>query len=425
MPRRDLPCAEAACDGAEPAILVVDDRPANLVAFEATLAPLGQPIVTAATGEQALQLLPRGDYALILIDVQMPGMGGFELATLIQADARFASIPIIFVTALHHDTTHVFSGYAHGAVDYLLKPFEPEMLRAKVRVFSELYRAHRTVRLQAQLLHEHQLGEIERRNEERFRGLTRARLLEREHLAREEAEAANRMKDQFLATVSHELRTPLNAILGWTQVMRTGVLQGERLSKAIDTIERNARTQARLVNELLDISRIASGKLVLELGPCVLDEIVAEVLESIRHKAEAKRVAIRREAGAPPISIVGDAARLRQVLSNLLLNAVKFTPVEGRVDIRASAHDGYARVVFEDTGEGIEPAFLPFVFDRFRQGRPDAHASGGLGIGLSIARHLVELHGGRLVAESEGPGRGARFTVSVPVAGPRPAATSA
>jgi hypothetical protein len=521
---------------AEPAILVVDDRPANLLAFRAILEPLGQPLVTATTGQEALRHLLQREFALLLVDVQMPGMDGFELAALIKSNPRFAGIPIIFVTALQPDATRIFSGYAHGAVDYLLKPFEPEMLRAKARVFSELYRAQRTVRQQAQLLHQHELRELERRNDERFRGLTeslpfpvwgvkpdgtiyacnrawteysglslentgpmfaslwvhrrdlesaqtiwqratqtstsfdvecrlrcghdasyrwhllravpqrgtrsetaswivagvdidaqkmaqeeRARLLEREQHARVQAEAANRMKDEFLAMVSHELRTPLNAILSWTRVVRTGVLEGERLSQGLETIDRNAQTQARLINDLLDVSRIVSGKLLLELAQYNLDEILREVVEAIRPAAEAKRIGIHAVDGVPPIRLVCDRVRLRQVLSNLVSNALKFTPAEGRVNVRAAAEGGYARVVVEDTGDGIEPDFLPFVFDRFRQEvRSDGQQREGLGLGLSIAKHLVELHGGQLVAESQGRGRGARFTVLVPTAGPGP-----
>jgi len=370
----------------EPAILVVDDRPANIVAFLAVLEPLGQPVVTATTGQEALRHLLQRDFALMLIDVQMPGMDGFELARSIKSHPRLAAIPIIFVTALSRDATHVFDGYAHGAVDYLLKPFEPAMLRAKVRVFAELYRAQRTVRQ-----------------------------LEREQRAREQAEAANRMKDEFLATVSHELRTPLNAILSWARLVRTGALDAARLSKAIDTIERNAQAQARLVDDLLDVSRVVCGKLLLHVGPLDLRAVVGEAIDMLRPAAEAKGVAIHWSEDGSRIPMVGDALRLRQVVCNLVANAVKFTPSEGRIDVRADAQDGYSRVVVEDTGRGIGADFLPNLFDRFRQeAPPKGREPEGLGIGLSIVKHLVELHGGSVVAESEGPGRGARFTVVVP-----------
>ncbi|MGH7436733.1 MAG: ATP-binding protein [Polyangiaceae bacterium] len=523
----------------EPAILVVDDRPANLLAFQAVLKPLGQPVVTAESGKEALRQLLRREFALLLIDVQMPNMDGFELATRIQSYPRLAGIPIIFVTATSHESSYVFRGYAHGAVDYLLKPFEPELLRAKARVFSELYRAHQTIRAQAQRLHENELREIERRGEERFHRLTESmplpvwavradgaigacnrawteysglsledtgvmlaahwvdesdvaraheawrsgtqsaapfdmecrlrcandashrwhllravperaapasagswivaavdidarkmaqehhvRLLEREHDAREQAEAANRMKDEFIATVSHELRTPLTAILGWTQVLRTGALHEERLSQGLETIERNARAQAALVNDLLDVSQIVSGKLHLEPGLCDVGEVVGEVVDAVRPATDAKRIAVDWPGGASPMALHADRRRLRQIVSNLLSNAVKFTPPGGTIRVRAHDRGPFVHVVVEDTGEGIAQDFLPFVFDRFRQqARADALATEGLGIGLSIAKHLVELHGGQLLAESEGRGQGARFTIVLPTAGqPSPAA---
>jgi signal transduction histidine kinase len=408
---------------AEPAILVVDDLPANLLAFQAVLEPLGQPIATATSGHEALKQLLRRDFALLLVDVQMPEMDGFELAARIQPHPRLARIPIIFVTATNPDASNVFRGYAHGAVDYLLKPFEPELLRAKARVFSDLYRAQQTIRIQAERLHEAELREIERRNEERIHRLTKA-MLEREREAREQAESANRMKDEFLATVSHELRTPLNAILGWTQVVRTGSLQEDRLSHAIETIERNARAQAALVNDLLDVSRIVSGRLYIELGPCFIDEVVDEVVNATRPAADAKRIALQWLRDLGPLPIHGDRLRLRQVVSNVLSNAVKFTPPGGKVGIRALRDGPSVNIVIEDNGEGIAADFLPFVFDRFRQqARPGGLATDGLGIGLSVASQLVELHRGRLLAESEGRGKGARFTIVLPTAGATPAPT--
>ncbi len=391
------PALSTEVETTEPAILVVDDRPANLLAFQAVLQPLGQPVVTASSGHEALRHLLRREFALLLVDVQMPEMDGFELASRLRSDVRLGSIPIIFVTATSRDATHMFAGYAHGAVDYLLKPFEPEMLRAKVRVFSDLYRAQQAVRS-----------------------------LEREQQAREQAEAANRMKDQFLAAVSHELRTPLNAILGWTQVIRAAALHGERLTQAIDTIERNAHAQAALVSDLLDMSRIVSGKLHLDLAPCCLEEVVSEVIDAIRPEADAKTIAIDRRFGvaSQPTRLVADRMRLRQVVSILVANAVKFTPAQGGVAIRAGTDGLSARVVVEDTGEGIAVDFLPFVFDRFGQAaRAQAHTTRGLGLGLSIAKHLVELHAGELIAESKGPGEGARFTVVLPLAGPPPPST--
>jgi signal transduction histidine kinase/CheY-like chemotaxis protein len=518
---------------ARPAILVVDDNRANLVAFRATLEPLDHVVVTATSGEEALRHLLQRDFALILLDVQMPEMNGFELAELIKSHVRLAGVPIIFVTAISREAAHVFNGYRHGAVDYLLKPFDPEMLRAKVRVFVELYRTQHTIRAQAQMLHEHEVREIERGNEERFRELTesmplpvwgvepsgdvhacnrawaeysgltaaqtgamvgspwmyaqdaprarstwaegvrsgaafdlecrllrqrdesfrwhllravpergvraregfwivagtdidaqktaeeeRGRLFEREQRAREEAEATNRMKDEFLATVSHELRTPLNAILGWARIVRTGTLDPASLAHAMGTIERNAQVQARLINDILDTSRIVSGKLHLQVGEVDLEAIVGDAIDAVRPAADAKSIELAWASAHEGAPLFGDASRLQQVVWNLLSNAVKFTPKGGRVEVRVDRSDDSARVIVEDTGRGIGPAFLPYVFDRFRQ--EDATISReheGLGLGLSIVRNLVQLHGGHVSVESAGLGQGAKFTVCLPTDG--------
>lgn len=525
-----LSAPTAELDRAAPAILVVDDSAANLVAFRAILEPLGCPVAVAESGEEALRQLLRRDFALMVLDVQMPTMSGYELATLIKSHGRLAGVPIIFVTAMSHDHKQVFAGYAHGAVDYLVKPFQPEILRAKANVFVELYRAHQTIRVQAWRLHEQEVRAILGRNEERFRELTeslplpvwgvapdgavyvcnrawteysglsaeetgsivsarwmekedlarafdswaegrrvgvafdlecrlrrardesfrwhllravpeqgdrarqgfwivagtdidsqkaadseRARVLAREQRAREEAEAANHMKDEFLATVSHELRTPLTAILGWSRLARTGALDETDLAHALATIERNAQVQARLINDLLDISRIISGKLRLQPGSLDLRAVVTDAVDAIRPAADGKRIDLRWECPQAEISMRGDASRLQQVIWNLLSNAVKFTPQGGRVEVRLENDGARARLVVDDDGRGIGSDFLPHVFDRFRQ--EPVHAGGesdGLGLGLSIVKHLVELHGGQVQGESQGPGRGATFTVLLP-----------
>ena len=236
-------------------------------------------------------------------------------------------------------------------------------------------------------------------------------------MAKEESEAANRMKDQFLATLSHELRTPLNAIFGWAQLLRSGKLDPQTLERGIDTIERNARSQKKLIEDLLDVSRIVSGKLQLEPKPVDLAEVVEAALETVAPAARAKGIAIERGYGLQPGPVLGDAQRLQQIVWNLLSNAVKFTPEGGRVTVSLETKDGEAEIAVTDTGQGIGPEFLPFVFDRFRQA--DASSTrrhGGLGLGLSIVRHLAELHGGSVRAESPGPGQGSTFTVSLPLA---------
>jgi len=250
----------------------------------------------------------------------------------------------------------------------------------------------------------------------------RLRLLAREQAARAEAEQANRLKDEFLATVSHELRTPLGPIIAWADLLGEDALGPDEVQEALAAIRRNARIQLRLIEDLLDVSRITSGNLRMQVATIDLPAVIDAALESVRLAAEAKsiRLTTRYDGATAPIS--GDATRLQQILWNLLSNAIKFTPPGGAVEV--AVRPAGARVVIEvqDTGEGIDAEFLPYVFERFRQGDGSAtRARGGLGLGLSIVRHLVELHGGRVRAESAGPAQGSTFAVELPVAsGGRP-----
>jgi PAS domain S-box-containing protein len=245
---------------------------------------------------------------------------------------------------------------------------------------------------------------------------TREELLEREQQARLELEEASRMKDEFLATVSHELRTPLTAMLGWSHLLRTGKLDEQSAGHAIETIERNARSQAQLIEDLLDVSRIITGNLRLDVRPVEPVGIIEGALEAVRPAAEAKGVRLEKSLANNISSVFGDPTRLQQVVWNLLANAIKFTPRGGQVSIRVERTGSHVRIVVADTGEGISADFLPYVFDRFRQA--DAKTTrrhGGLGLGLAIVRHLVEMHGGTVNAESPGEDQGATFTVSLPL----------
>jgi signal transduction histidine kinase len=438
-------------------ILLVDDRPENLLALEATLGYLGQTIVKANSGREALKLLLDHEFAMILMDVHMPDMDGFETAALIRQREKSQNVPIIFLTAMNKSEGQVFRGYSLGAVDYIFKPFDPEILKAKVTVFIELYKKTEEVKRQAGLLLEKNreldrsnkmmialYQEIERKNDElemRVRQRTaelaqtndalqaeiierqraedeRTKLLDLEQKARAEAEAANHAKDEFLATVSHELRTPLTSILGWTRLLRLREPDPAALARGLETIERNAKSQAKLIEDILDVSRIISGKLRIEARPLALGPIIEIAIDAVNPAAEAKGIKIDVSLDTSVGEVRGDPTRLQQVVWNLLSNAVKFTPNGGEIDVQLVRSGECARIVVSDNGCGISPDFLPFVFDRFSQAeRHMTRKHGGLGLGLAIVRHLVEMHGGVIQVESSGEGRGATFTVDLPLTG--------
>ncbi|HYG79816.1 MAG TPA: ATP-binding protein, partial [Pyrinomonadaceae bacterium] len=245
----------------------------------------------------------------------------------------------------------------------------------------------------------------------------RDRVLEREKALRAEAEEASRLKDEFLATVSHELRTPLTAILGWAHMLRTGQFAGGDTAKALETIERNARAQAQLIDDLLDVSRIITGKLRLDVRPVDPNSLIGAAVEAVGPAAEAKGIRVQKIVDTGIVFVSGDPVRLQQVVWNLLSNAVKFTPRGGRVQVRLERVNSHVEIGVSDTGQGISPEFLPHVFDRFRQAdQGTTREHGGMGLGLAIVRHIVELHGGTVRAESPGEGKGSTFTVLLPVA---------
>src|SRR5262249_36660070 len=241
-------------------------------------------------------------------------------------------------------------------------------------------------------------------------------LLASEKDARKQAEIANRTKDEFLATVSHELRTPLNAILGWTRMLRTGAVEPKALTRVLETIERNARAQTQLVEDILDVSRIIAGKLRVNIQKTDLHAVARAAIEAVRPAAEARGVRLASKLQPGSGEFCGDPDRLQQVIWNLLSNAIKFTPKDGTVELRIERAKSDVQITVSDTGVGIPPAALPHVFDRFWQADSSiTRAQGGLGLGLAIVRHLVEVHGGVVMAESAGDGKGATFTVRIPV----------
>ena len=244
----------------------------------------------------------------------------------------------------------------------------------------------------------------------------REELLRKEQSARREAEIANGMRDEFMATVSHELRNPLNSILGWSRLIAAGSLDNEQVTKAIRTIIKNAETQNRLIEDLLDVARVVSGKLQLEKSDVRIGDVVSYSIDEAK-PASADRgidIQLHSENGSEGRTVLGDRVRLRQIVGNLLTNSIKFTPPGGRIDVTLRSENGFVDVEVRDTGEGISPEFLPKVFDRFRQDQALMKKSGGLGLGLALVRQLTELHGGTVNAESEGKDKGAKFTVRLP-----------
>ena len=549
-------------------ILLVDDRPEKLLSLEAVLEDLGQTIVRAYSGREALRHVLNQEFAVILLDVNMPGMDGFETAGLIRQRKSSQHVPIIFITAMG-DEMHVSRGYALGAVDYILSPVVPEVLRSKVAVFVDLFRKTQQVQRQAESLrrraaqlqklaaasvaingalspdrmlqtitdvardvigshqaitlfvdprpagprpgarteafasfsekyadwrgrplnldpiadtvvarsrtatrmteaelHEHvdwtvvkasnippirggmlaapltgrdgnNLGVIylsDRNEGDFFTGADEAVLVQLAQMASiaientlyAEEREVNRIKDEFLSTLSHELRTPLNAILGWTQLLRMGKTDPGELTHGLNVIERNVRMQTKLIEDLLDVSRISTGKLRLTVQPIALAPVIEAAADAVRPAAEAKRIELITKFDGVPDRIAGDPDRLQQVVWNLLSNAVKFTPQGGRIEVSLERAGEQARIRVTDSGQGIDPKFLPYVFDRFRQADSSSTRShGGLGIGLTIVRHIVELHGGTVHADSRGEGHGSTFHVNLPVKAARPDAAPA
>jgi signal transduction histidine kinase len=417
-------------------ILLVDDHEENLLALEAILAEPGYTLVRAGSGRAALKEVLARDFALILLDVAMPDLDGYETAELIRGRERSRETPIIFLTANYRTDANVFRGYAVGAVDYIFKPFTPEILKSKVAVFVELFQKREALKRQTQALL-HAQDELEERVRARTQELAlvnqslqaeveerrrveaeRVALLASEQEARAHAESVNRMKDEFLATLSHELRTPLNAILGWAHLLNSGRSDPAMVERAIGVIRKNAMAQSQLIEDILDVSRIIGGKLRLTIGRVQLRDVIEAALDSVSPAAQAKAIAIEREIeDIEPIT--GDQDRLQQVVWNLLSNAVKFTPREGRVSIVLRPRGDEVILAVADTGIGISPAFLPYVFDRFSQadGTP-TRRHGGLGLGMAIVRYLVELHGGTVHADSAGENQGATFTLVLPARAP-------
>jgi len=540
----------------KPKILIVDDQARNLDVLEAMLGDLDCMLIRATSADEALLCLVRNEFAALVLDIKMPGMSGIELATLIKQRKRSQHVPILFLTAHQVNEEDVLRGYGVGAVDYLSKPVNAEILRSKIGVFIDVFRKTRALALlndklqlevaereNAQRALELANEELERRVHERTAALNRAhqgvreneerlrmalevaqiaawewhlasgqmrwstdpevlfgfakgsfgqdlrirrtvhpddralvddatavalrtgsyesqyravrgdgtivwirergrvfndddgdrmvgisrditaeheaaqereRLLRSEREARDQAEQQSRLKDEFLATLSHELRTPMNAILGWLSILESGKPIRE-IHSALAIIARNAEMQAKLIDDLLDMNRLMSGNVRLDVAAVDIGGLLQTTMQSLQPAADRRGVQLIAAVESNVGEIVADGARLQQVLWNLVHNSVKFSNHGGRVEIHVLRRPDGLQITVKDNGQGISPAFLPHVFERFRQqDATSTRAAFGLGLGLSIARHLVELHGGVITAHSPGEGMGATFTVVLP-----------
>jgi len=375
-------------------ILIVDDNDGSRFARARLLRAAGHTVIEAGRLRDADVLIREMLPELVVLDVNLPDGNGLSYCRVIKQDPDLGAVMVLQMSASSVTEEDQIRGLDAGADSYLIEPVSSGVFVATVAALMRLSRAERSLK----------------------------DLLAREQEARAEAESANRLKDDFLATLSHELRTPLNAIVGWTTLMRTIEMDDEARRRALEIIERNAKSQAALIEDLLDVSRITQGQLKLTWHSVNLSAIVAAAIDAIRPSADAKGLALTTEMTADPrMSVQGDPVRLQQVVWNILSNAVKFTPPGGRIELALTMDDSHVQLRVSDTGRGIRPDFLPLIFDRFRRAEGSStHVEGGLGLGLAIARQLVEMHGGTVTAESEGESKGATFVVRIPRQSPAP-----
>jgi len=369
-------------------VLLVDDNDSRRYAKSRILRKAGFEVVETGLGFEALALAREMQPRLALVDIGLPDLDGREVCRELKAMPETASIALLQISGTFVSESDTVSALEGGADASLVEPVESAVLIATVRALLRARQAEETMR----------------------------EALRREQKARTTAEDANRIKDEFLAVLSHELRSPLGAILTWATLLRSGAIDPERMHRGLEAIERNARIQTRLIDDLLDISRIISGKSVLDIAVVELGPVIEGAVESVRPAAEAK--GIRLEVAVDPTvgPVTGDALRLRQVVWNLLSNAVKFTPRGGRARVEVDSTASQAIIRVRDDGRGIAPDFIGHVFERFRQADSSTtREEGGLGLGLAIVRHMVEQHGGTVSAESPGPGRGSTFTIRLPL----------
>ncbi len=380
-------------------ILLVDDEARNLDALEAILDDPGYRLLRADTAETALKVLLEHDIAAIVLDIKMPGISGFELAKIIKGTKKFRQVPILFLTAYMIDDQDVIAGYSAGAVEYLTKPVNPNILRHKVAVFAELFRKTRA------------LAELNETLEQRVRERT-AELEKSEAALR----AADRQKDEFLATLAHEMRNPLVPLrMGVDILMQHQRDRTPIVARSLAAMDRQLDHLVRLIDDLMDLSRISRGVIELKKERTDLGEIVYRAIDNSRPFLERRNHEISVEIGRSSTALI-DATRVAQILGNLLHNAAKFTPPGGRVAIKLSCEHDEATIRVADSGEGLAADELERVFEMFAQlERSDSRTERGLGIGLALARKLAEMHDGTLTAASDGIGHGTEFTLRLPI----------
>jgi signal transduction histidine kinase len=390
----------------KPKILVVNDDPASLLALTSLLDQWAEQtnyaIVTARSGQEALRQVLLHDFAVILLDVNMPGMDGFETAEIIHQRPRSADIPIIFITAFVADEIDRLKAYQRGAADFMFTPVIPQILHAKVSVFVALAMKNEELRRQA--------AKLSQRTTELT--ATNKRLV-REMEERRDAERRSHAKDEFLAMLGHELRNPLSAISSAASLIGLPGAGPDTITRARTIIQRQSQHLSHIVDDLLDLSRAMSGKILLNRQPVEISAVMKGCFDTFR--ATGRMLDYTVELDVNPAWVSGDPTRIEQVTSNLIDNALKYTPPGGRIELVTRIEGDDAVLTVRDTGVGIGPELLPNVFDVFVQGAMTMDRSqGGLGIGLALVRNLVELHGGAVTAHSDGPGTGSTFMIRLP-----------